>query len=376
VHLSIAPLDAIAIIAAGGTSQSTTIEAGGRMIVNADGRAATGLIQSGGSESVYGRDVNSTTNGAFSVMNGGFASGLTVGQGGKASIGYGARIATSLIGFHGTMLDAGRAVIMTVGPGGKFTITSGGFAANAQVQTGAAVDLQAGGRSIGAQIGTGGSSTVEGRAIDHVVGGSQTVEAGGFATRTLIQTAGAETVQTGARTANDIIAGSVNDFGRVLDAHVVGTLTVGAGGFVASTSVEAGGSILVQNGGKGVDLTIAGGLLDVQAGGSLVDAVAFTRGTLQLDSTIAVAAPISGFNGDDVIDFRSVVFNSQSASVGYSAGTLSISDGVHSQALTLLGAFTATSFTTLSDGAGGTYLELATPNALGAPRLPGALNTA
>jgi autotransporter passenger strand-loop-strand repeat protein len=371
VHLSVAPLDAIAIIAAGGISATTLIEAGGKLIVDRDGRAVTGTVQSGGMESDYGRDIASTVNGSISVMQGGFASALTVTQGGAATVTFGGKVADSSVGSLGTLQDSGRVILMTIDAKGQLTVTSGGFSSGAAVQSGGALDVQFGARSVDATSIAGGAVTVEGRAIGHVVAGSQAIGSGGFASNTDIQSGGVETILLGARTSGDNIAGSVQDFGRVLSADVTGKLIVGSGGFVATSTVKAAGSILIQSDGIGRDLVIAGGIVEAQAGGSLVDALTFTGdGTLRLDSTASRVDSVSGFGDGDIIDFRAISFNSHSASVAYAANSLSITDGVQSETLSLLGAFNTASFATLSDGAGGTFVELAAPIVVGPPILP------
>src|SRR4051794_9655649 len=114
-------------------------------------------------------------------------------------------------------------------------------------------------------------------------------------------------------------------------------LTIGAGGYAASPTAHALGAILVQTGGVGPDLIADGGLVEAQSGGALVDAFAFGAGggELRLDAGHGRIATVSGFGAGDLLDFRGVAFNAQSASIGFGAGVLSIFDGVHQEKLTL-----------------------------------------
>ena len=79
---------------------------------------------------------------------------------------------------------------------------------------------------------------------------------------------------------------------------------------------------------------------------------------------------VSGFGGQDVIDLSGIAFDAQTT-LGYApnggqtgGGTLSLSDGIHSANIALLGSYMASSFATASDNHGGTMVlaQAATPN--------------
>jgi hypothetical protein len=109
-------------------------------------------------------------------------------------------------------------------------------------------------------------------------------------------------------------------------------------------------------------VTISNGAY-VEIGPASADAVVFAgnTGTLELDWSQSFGRTIAGFGGQDQIDLRDLVFSANST-LGYAAngnntgGTLSVSDGIHTANLALLGQYTAASFAAASDGHGGTLI--------------------
>jgi len=91
--------------------------------------------------------------------------------------------------------------------------------------------------------------------------------------------------------------------------------------------------------------------------------------TLVLDASAGFHGMVAGF-GDygrpDQIDLEDIAFGTmttkkgQNSQVSYSgnavSGTLTVTDGVHTAALQLLGYYTASEFATASDGHGGTLI--------------------
>lgn len=133
------------------------------------------------------------------------------------------------------------------------------------------------------------------------------------------------------------------------------------GGITNGTIVNSGGVELV-NSGVANGTIIQGGLAHVAVGGAAND-VTFQGegGTLQLDSSDLFSGEIAGFGDTDIIDLRDIAF-SAGTTLGYTAdpgngsGTLTLSDGVHSASLVLLGQYSAASFALASDGHGGTMI--------------------
>jgi hypothetical protein len=80
-------------------------------------------------------------------------------------------------------------------------------------------------------------------------------------------------------------------------------------------------------------------------------------GTLQLDNSASFSGTVAGMTGSDTIDFVDIdpTKVQQPNYAGDASGaTLSVSDGVHSANIALLGNYMASTFTTSSDGHGGT----------------------
>ena len=119
----------------------------------------------------------------------------------------------------------------------------------------------------------------------------------------------------------------------------------------------------------------SGATLELGAGNAELITFAGSKGTLILDGAAPAAQPlnfkgaVSGFGGQDVIDLSGIAFDAQTTlgyapNGGQTGGTLSLSDGIHSANIALLGNYMASSFATASDNHGGTMVlaQAATPN--------------
>ena len=110
-------------------------------------------------------------------------------------------------------------------------------------------------------------------------------------------------------------------------------------------------------------ISIADGATAEISASAAADPVTFAgnTGTLLLDQSQTFSGSISGFGGDDQIDLGDIGFGS-TTTLGYAAdsscagGVLSLSDGVHSAAIELLGQYSAASFSMASDGQAGTMI--------------------
>jgi autotransporter-associated beta strand protein len=107
---------------------------------------------------------------------------------------------------------------------------------------------------------------------------------------------------------------------------------------------------------------LIGGQLEIMNGGSAAaTTITFAgSGTLTLDRSSAFSGTIAGFAQPDLIDLADIAFGS-STTLGYTggpvSGTLTVSDGVHTATLKLLGQYTAANFTLSADGHGGTVVS-------------------
>jgi hypothetical protein len=84
-------------------------------------------------------------------------------------------------------------------------------------------------------------------------------------------------------------------------------------------------------------------------------------GTLQLDDSPHFGGLVAGFGQPDFIDLRDIAFSSATTlsftqAAGNASGTLTVSDGINTANITLLGQYSTAQFTKASDGHGGTFI--------------------
>jgi hypothetical protein len=117
---------------------------------------------------------------------------------------------------------------------------------------------------------------------------------------------------------------------------------------------------------------INGGTLYVQK--AFAENVAFTgtTGVLELGASHAFTGKITGLSktGTSWLDLADIAFHSATTEASYSgttaSGTLTVTDGTHTAKITLLGNYTASTFTVSSDGHGGT--KVVDPQLAGMPQ--------
>jgi autotransporter passenger strand-loop-strand repeat protein len=157
-----------------------------------------------------------------------------------------------------------------------------------------------------------------------------------------------------------------------------GTLVV-LGATAIGDGVVSGGYELVQSGGLATNVDLYGGTLEVASGGLIGGHVTSGQNsggsTLFLDGStnfhglvgdFGTFLPGYGFGGrPDRIDLRDIAFGTTKKSqttVSFTeaantlSGTLSVTDGVHTANMVLLGQYTASEFVAASDGHGGTLI--------------------
>ncbi|WP_439393019.1 VCBS domain-containing protein [Bradyrhizobium sp. PMVTL-01] len=143
--------------------------------------------------------------------------------------------------------------------------------------------------------------------------------------------------------------------GLVIDSAIsnTGLLWANGGNIIAHADVN-GGSALIS------------GSATLELGGTSSTDVKFdatANGLLQLDHAINFSGLVSGFNAGDQIDLHDIL-SASGASASYTAnnagtgGTLSVTDGVHTANIGLLGQYTSDDFELASDGAGGTLIKV------------------
>jgi hypothetical protein len=85
-------------------------------------------------------------------------------------------------------------------------------------------------------------------------------------------------------------------------------------------------------------------------------------GLLQLDHSIDFSGTVSGFQGADQLDLHDILLVAATSATytenqAGDGGTLSVSDGVHTADINILGQFTQNDFDLTTDGAGGTLIK-------------------
>jgi autotransporter passenger strand-loop-strand repeat protein len=261
-----------------------------------------------------------------------------------------------------------------------------GSAVSAIVAARGILNVSSGGLTIGATVSSSGNLFVSGSGSATTVsaGGADYVFSGGIDSATSVY--GAEVVSAGGVASGMILSsgGGAFVYGSAVSASVQSSafLNISSGGVASATTVSSGGVAFVygsasgttlMSGGKefissgGIDngTTLSGGKEVVIAGGTLSGIVTFAgSGQLVLDqsASFSSSAMLAGFNTtSDLLDLADISFASH-PTIGYTpasgnlSGTLSVSDGVHSANLVLIGQYTAGSFSSSADATGGTII--------------------
>jgi len=221
------------------------------------------------------------------------------------------------------------------------------------------------------------------------------VSSGGMATNVIVDSGGT-LVLDGGQTAPDPNHLSSTDVGgqiAIMSAsYVAGTLVVSSGGMdlgatIAGVEVVSSGgtatndlvlgSEIIQSGGV-VHSVLLDGTLEVASGGILDQEVSLPgAGTLVLDASTSFHGLVAGFGyltseglASGEIDLRDVAFGttkknpthlSFTEAANNLSGTLTVTDGVQTANLALLGQYTASEFVMAGDGLGGTAITFTPP---------------
>jgi hypothetical protein len=114
-----------------------------------------------------------------------------------------------------------------------------------------------------------------------------------------------------------------------------------------------------------VGVTLSGGLLEIKSGGTAGSSTStISSGTLLLDDSQHFSGTVAGLaDPTQVMDLADINFAAlhplqYSSSTG--SGTLTVTDGVHTAQLALLGTYAVGNFKTAADGHGGTLITRST----------------
>lgn len=158
---------------------------------------------------------------------------------------------------------------------------------------------------------------------------------------------GVETVASGVMMAGDPIYGG-------------GSEIVQSGAVLQGSEFIGDGTMTVVGGGSAGVVTLESGTLEVASGGAVGGVDFWNNGagidTLVLDASKSFHGTVAGFGTGDQIDLQDVAFvpTTKKGPVSYSnsggSGTLTVTDGVNTAAIQLLGAYIASDFVAASDG--------------------------
>jgi len=195
-------------------------------------------------------------------------------------------------------------------------------------------------------------------------GGNQTIGMTGVASATNLLDGGRQYVSAGGTTSGTKVrsGASASVAGTAIDTTVFdgGMQTVSSGGTANSTEITSGGKTYVALSGTLVDAELTGGTILLSAGAIASGIVNFNgAGLLRIADSDNFIATISGLSDDDeIVDLMDIDFSK--ATLGYSGNTMSgiltISDGMDTAQLRLIGQYTAANFHMASNGAGGTLV--------------------
>jgi autotransporter passenger strand-loop-strand repeat protein len=195
-------------------------------------------------------------------------------------------------------------------------------------------------------FGAGSHQYIYGTATDYVIGGGaeQHVYAGGTVIGTTVSTGGVQ-IDWGSAIGTTIDGGVQQVWGTASNTTIVsGAQYVGAGGSASSTTIGAGGLEYIHTGATLTDVTFGG-----------------ASAKLVLDQSSAFSGTISGWQDGVQLDLGDIAFNdttslAYAANAGNTGGTLTVSDGVHTASLQLLGQYSAADFALAADGNGGSVI--------------------
>jgi autotransporter passenger strand-loop-strand repeat protein len=159
----------------------------------------------------------------------------------------------------------------------------------------------------------------------------------------------------------------ISSGGTDIGAAIAGVEIVASGGTASGDVIGSGGYETVRSGGAVQSATISGGTVEVANGGAFSGAFQ-GAGSLVLDASASFHGLVAGFGASDQIDLRDIAFVSATTKKGSTSnliftepantmsGMLTVTDGVHTASIQLLGQYTASEFTAASDGHGGTLI--------------------
>jgi len=380
-------------VLSGQSVSNIVVASGGQLDVELGATAQNITLSTGGTENVYGTDINTTIydGGVQNVMSGGMASGTMVLDPGLQVVSSGGTAISAIVS-AGEQDVFGSTIATQVEDGGTQYVYGGGIASASIVEgtaAGGAQFVSSGGIAIDTDVtGTGaqyiyGGGTVSGTTLnggseyvfsggsagttDIGSGGLQDVIFGGSASATTVESNGLQAVEAGGSATGTILnGGELDTYGSAVNTIISGgTLQVFAGGSANGTVVNGGGLLDVQFGGiLDGGATLSGGTLVLSDGAIVSGSLSFagSGGTLQIGGTTMPGSTISGLAPGDTIDLTNVGFSSAGSAVLASGNILHITENGHVYGFDLDPSQNLSNdvFKLSSDGHGGTALSVTT----------------
>jgi autotransporter passenger strand-loop-strand repeat protein len=371
-----------------GAAASGAVVASGGTLVVLSGGAASGVDDNGGTDVVLGVASATAVGGVEVVLSGGVAAGSIVDSGGVEVV-VSSGSATNLVVHSGgtdVVVGGGTEIDTTLNSGGLDIIASAGtgLLLSGHTESGVIVTgsgsvllVLSGAMESGSIITSNGVDLLDGGVGSGTIvtsGGVEVEVGGGAASGSIIVSGGVEVV-TGGGSAHgviigvsgvDVVVGGATQTGAIVQSGGVDVVVSGA---ASGAVVDSGGIEVVQSGSVDSAVTISGGFFEVQSGGSTGSgAVTFagSGGLLALDASASFGGLVAGFAASDHLDLKDIAFGS-GTSVNFvqanGSGTLTVSDGVHTANIELLGQYATGAFTKASDGGTGTLIGVQPPAA-------------
>ncbi|MGY3693161.1 autotransporter passenger strand-loop-strand repeat protein [Bradyrhizobium sp. USDA 3240] len=263
-----------------GASGSGTGVSGGTLNLSAGGTAAYVGVSAGGVFNVAGTVLSSVSvysGGVENVLSGGVVQGVSGGfgtaiSGGTVNVQSGATATAMFVYASGALNDSGIVTNQFVLSGGVETVSSGGLASGVQVSGGGLLDILAGGSAT--SVGDSGRVIVEaGATADHItVSSGGVLSVGGTLTsNTGVLAGGVETVVSGG-----LISGASGSGTGIAG----GTVNLLAGGSAVFVGVSSGGTFNVAGTVLSNGMVFAGGVENVQSGGLITGAISSGTGVI------------------------------------------------------------------------------------------------
>ena len=329
-----------------GLAIGTTVDDGGTQKVFGGGQfdptggAINTIVNNGGTEIVYGQANNTWVNAGGTENVYGSAIDTTVSAGGTENVYSGGAEFVSGTGTGATINNSGKEVVEAFGTATRTTVNGGGLEY-----------ISTGGLAIGTTVNVSGEELVSGTASRTIVRGFEDIVTGATAVSAVISNGGVQNVYASGTASNTTVRqGGV----EVLDSAPPGSSGTGS---ASDTVINSGGVV-----------TIFGGTLELNSALSATSGAIVFSGTVgilklygaTLSADTMSTSVISGLTPGDTIDLTSVSFASGGSVQLLAGNILKIVENGGSATIALdpLKDFSSSSFKLVSDGGGGTDIEV------------------